>query len=196
MSDPFGRVPVLPVVIPLGVLLFAVMVWRLRSRGLLSTPRAAVAAALAIYAAGIVGNTVFPIFLDPPRTGEPWTPALALVPFHDYEIEDALMNVAVFVPLGILIPLLLARVSWARVLLIASGTSLAIEVAQLAAQAFFAGGHIADINDFLSNVAGGAVGYALFLSVERIPRAERFLDRFRWSPPRPTAVRSSTALRR
>lgn len=182
MDNPFGEVPVLPVVIPLALVVFLLMLWRLQIRRAFSWPRAAVAAALAMYAAGIVGNTIFPIFLNKPSSGEPWTPALALVPFADYEIADALTNVLVFVPLGILVALVLARPTWPRVVAISAGVSLAVELSQLAAQRFFAGGHVADINDFLSNVTGGALGYGILLLLVRMPRLGRFVDRFRWAP--------------
>lgn len=181
MSNPFDQVPVLPVVIPLGLALFAILILGLRARRLLSLPRAAVAAALSIYVAGIVANTIFPIFLDAPGSGEPWVPSLALIPFVDYEVEDALVNVAVFVPLGVLIPLLVARPRWRSVLAISAGASLSIELLQLAAQRFFGGGHIADINDFIFNVAGAALGYALLLLVVRSARGAALVDRFRWT---------------
>lgn len=181
MDNPFGEVPVMPVVIPLALVVFLLMLWRLQVRRALSWPRAAVAAALAVYAAGIVGNTMFPIFLNKPSSGEPWIPALALVPFADYEVDDALTNVLVFVPLGILIALVLTRPTWLRVVGISAGVSLTVELSQLAAQRFFSGGHVADINDFLSNVAGGALGYGILLLVARIPRLGRLVDRFRWA---------------
>lgn len=180
MSNPFDQVPVLPVVIPLGIVLFVVLVVGLRARRLLSLPRVAVAAALSIYLVGIVANTIFPIFLDPPASDEPWSPSVALVPFVDYEVEDALINVAVFVPLGVLIALLVARPRWRTVLAISAGASLAIELLQLAAQRFFGGGHIADINDFIFNVTGAALGYALFLLAVRTRRGAVVVDRFRW----------------
>ncbi|MDD7961950.1 VanZ family protein [Microbacterium thalli] len=195
MSNPFAEVPVLPVVIPFGVVVFAVLLVVLRARRIVTLPRAAVAAAVAVYAAGIVGNTIFPIFLDKPDSGLPWTPGLALVPFVDYEIDDALMNALVFVPLGILIPLMLARPTWLKVVGAAAITSATVESLQLAAQAFFAGGHIADINDFLSNVAGGALGYGLLLLLARVPALTRLIDLFRWSPhpqpesPEPAVIR-------
>ena len=180
MSNPFDQVPVLPVVIPLGIVLFVVLVVGLRARRLLSLPRIAVAAALSIYVAGIVANT---IFLDAPGSDEPWIPSVALVPFVDYEVEDALINVAVFVPLGVLIPLLVARPRWRSVLAIAAGASLAIEFLQLAAQRFFGGGHIADINDVIFNVTGAALGFVLFLLAVRTRRGAVVVDRFRWATP-------------
>ena len=173
--------PVLPVVIPLGLALFVVLLCRLRAKGLFSAPRSAVASALAVYAAGITANTVFPIYLHKPDSGEPWTPWLALIPFHDYEVTDAVMNAAVFLPLGLLIPLVLTRPSWWKVLAIVILTSLAIEITQLVAQGMFAGGHIADINDFIFNTVGGALGYGLFLLLTLIPGLSRPIRRFQWA---------------
>ncbi len=126
----FREVPVLPVVIPLGAVVLALLLWRLHRTGRLTVPRAAVALALAVYAAGVVANTVFPIFLDKPVTSAPWDAHLVLVPLVDYEVADALTNVLVFVPLGMLVPLLLTRTSWWRVVLAAAAFSLAIEVTQ------------------------------------------------------------------
>ncbi len=50
----------MPVVVPLGVAVFGLLLWRLGVRRALSLPRAAVAAVVAVYAAGVVGNTLFP----------------------------------------------------------------------------------------------------------------------------------------
>lgn len=183
MNDPFLQLPVLPVVVPLGVAVFGLLIWRLRARRLLTLPRAAVAAAVGVYAAGIVGNTIFPIYLHPAPVSEPWTPAIVLVPFADYEIEDALTNVLVFAPIGLIVPLLLARTSWLRVTAVAAAVSLTVELSQLAAQRFFGGGHIADVSDLLSNVAGGVLGYALFVLLTRIPRTARLIEPFRWTTP-------------
>lgn len=183
MDTPFSPVPVLPVVIPLGVIVFAVLLWRLAATRSMSVPRAAVAAALGIYAAGIVANTVFPIYLDKPDRAEPWTPYVALIPFADYELADALMNVAVFVPLGMLIPLVLARPAWWKVITIAVATSVTIEMAQLAVQGLFRGGHIADVSDLICNAAGGALGYGILLAFTAIPGVSGLVDRFRWATP-------------
>ncbi|AZS45270.1 hypothetical protein BWL13_02869 [Microbacterium oleivorans] len=180
-TNPFGAVPVLPVAIPVGVLLFVLLIVLLARGKKLTWPRAVTAAVVAVYAAGIFANTIFPIYLSPVDSGEPWTPKLALVPFYDYEVDDALMNIAVFVPLGVLIPLLMRRASWAKVVLTAVSVSLGIELAQLAAQAFFAGGHIADVNDLMWNTVGGVVGYAVYLLALRIPGLSSLVRLFRWT---------------
>ena len=185
----------LPVALPLGVALFALLLVSLRRRSRLTWPRAVTAAVVATYAAGIFANTVFPIYLSLPDSGEPWTPAIALIPFYDYEVQDALMNIGVFVPLGFLLPLLMRRASGWRVVLGAVGISLGIEMAQLATQAFFGGGHIADINDLLWNTVGGAVGYGIYVLASRTPGLRDLLRRFRWddassSLPAPAPARA------
>lgn len=178
----FIEVPMLPIVIPFGVVVFLVLIWVLRSRGRVTFPRASVAAVLAVYAGGVLANTVFPIFL---RVGTgfydgPRPLPLYLVPFVDYEFEDALINVAVFVPLGLLVPLLAARPSWWKVVAIVSGASLAIELTQMATARLALGGHLADINDWMSNILGGIIGYSLFVLVTRSKAIAGFVERFRW----------------
>jgi|GEM_PF-738319 len=185
----FRQVPVLPVVVPLALVTVAVLVGVLHRRGRLTVPRALVAVAVAVYLAGIVANTVFPIFLDKPVPDVPWSAHLALLPFQQYELSDALMNVAVFVPVGLLVPLFARRGAWIRSVLVATGLSLAIEVVQYVTAHLLGGGHIADVNDLLSNVLGGLVGVALLALVVRVPALGRVVDRFRWdADPAPHAA--------
>lgn len=127
-------------------------------------PRAAVAAALCVYLGGIIANTVFPVFVGRPARDAPWSAFLDLVPLADYELSDALLNVALFVPLGMLVSLVLTRPSWWRVLSVTAVTSLAIETTQYVT----------------SNVVGGAVGYVLLSTATRIPAVRGLVDRFRW----------------
>ncbi|TQL01964.1 VanZ family protein [Cellulomonas sp. SLBN-39] len=185
----FRQVPVLPVVVPLAVLVVAVALVPLARRGRLTAPRAAVALTLGVYAAGIVANTVFPIFLDKPARHGGWTSHLALAPLAGYQLDDALINVAVFVPLGMLVPLLTARPSWRRTVLVAASISLGIEATQYVTAHALGGGHIADLNDLVLNVLGGVVGYGVLAALVRVPGAAALVDRFRWADgPRPLAA--------
>jgi glycopeptide antibiotics resistance protein len=172
----FRQVPVLPVVVPSAA---AVLLWHLRRRALLTAPRAAVALALCVYAAGVVANTVFPIYLDPVARSTRWS--VQPVPFADYEWADAAMNVAVFVPLGILLALALGTPPWWRVLVAVAASSLAIELTQLVTGAFLGGGHVADVDDLLSNVTGGMLGLALLVGLNGVPAGARLVERSRWS---------------
>lgn len=179
-SPVFHQVPVLPVVVPLAAAVLVVLLWSLRRRGRLSVPRASVALALCVYAAGVVANTVFPIYWDKPARTAPWSSYLVVVPFADYEVADAVMNVLVFLPVGILVPLVLVRVSWGRVLGAAAVFSAVIEGTQYVTAHVLGGGHIADVNDLIFNVLGGAAGFAVFSVLSRVPVIDDLVRQFRW----------------
>lgn len=174
----FREIPVLPVVVPLAVVSLLVMTWQVRRRDLLTVPRAVVAVALCVYVAGVVANTVFPIFLDKPGGPGRWSIHSTL--FADYEVVDAMMNIVVFAPVGVVVPLVVARASWWQVLGIATVFSLLIEVTQLVTARLLAGGHVADVNDLVFNVIGAAVGLALFSTATRWAPVSAVVERFRW----------------
>lgn len=175
----FREVPVLPVAIPIGAAVFVALLWRMRRGEQLSTPRASVALALGVYVAGVVANTVFPIFLNMPSDSRSWHSAINVVPLVDYGFADAATNIVVFAPLGVLLPLLMTRPSWRRVLGVVAATSLTIETAQYVTATLLGGGHIADVNDFTFNVLGGLLGFGVLEAVSKVPGAPVFIDRFR-----------------
>lgn len=177
----FREVPVLPVVVPLAAVVLALLLTHLHRRRRLTLPRAAVALGLCVYAAGIVANTVFPIFLDMPRSSTAWDQYLNLVPIVGYEAADAATNIVVFAPIGVLVPLLAPGASWLRALAVGAATSLAIELAQLVTAHLLGGGHIADVNDLLFNVVGALVGFGVFTALVRVHGAARLVEPFRWS---------------
>lgn len=179
----FHQVPVLPVVIPAAAVVLAALLWSLRRGGRLTAPRAAVALVLCVYVAGVLANTLFPVYTDKPAGTAPWSAHLALVPFADYEVADAVMNVLVFVPVGVLVPLLVARARWWTAVVVSAGFSLVIEVTQYLTAHLLGGGHIADVNDLLCNIAGGTLGYLLLSALVRVPSAGALVDRFRWQEP-------------
>lgn len=176
----FGEVPVLPVIVPLAAVVLVALLWVLHRREQLTAPRAAVALVLCVYAAGVVANTVFPIYLDMPGGDRPWHASLSTVPLVDYELADALMNIVVFLPVGVLVPLLAAGASWRRVLVVGAAFSLAIEVSQYVAAHLFHGGHVADVNDLLFNVVGALLGFGLLTALSRVPRVDLLVRRFSW----------------
>jgi glycopeptide antibiotics resistance protein len=176
----FREVPVLPVVVPLAAAIFVTLLWHLRRRDRLTVPRAAVAFVLCVYAAGVVANTVFPIFLDVPPRSAPWHASLSMTPLAGYDVADAITNVLVFVPLGMLVPLLIGSMGWWRVLAVTAGSSLTIEVSQLVTADLLGGGHVADVNDLVFNIVGGMLGLGLLMLASRLPGAPALIDRFRW----------------
>ncbi|WP_374107401.1 VanZ family protein [Nocardioides sp. cx-169] len=91
-------------------------------------------------------------------------------------------NICVFVPIGLLLPLLLRRSSWRRLLLAAVALSAGIEVTQYATAHLLGGGHIADVDDLIFNVLGAALGLLALAALTRVPLSAGLVDRFRWSP--------------
>lgn len=178
----FGEVPVFPFVIPFGIAVFVALLIGLRSRRTLTLPRATVAATAALYTAGIVANTVFPIYLAWPTTDIPQSLPLNLnlIPIVDYEVTDAATNVLIFVPLGILVSLLLRRPTLLGVVIVGASISLVIEVTQFITASVAHGGHIADINDWLCNSIGSLAGYAIYVLVMRQRTLKRMLTPFHW----------------
>ncbi|SDY87432.1 VanZ family protein [Herbiconiux ginsengi] len=75
---------------------------------------------------------------------------------------DAVLNVAVFVPFGLL--LAAAAVRFRTTFVVALAITLTIEVSQYVADA----GRTADINDVLTNVAGACLGWAVARTIRAV----------------------------
>jgi glycopeptide antibiotics resistance protein len=176
----FGEVAALPVVAPVAAVAFGVLLWGLHRRGAMTLPRVLVAAALCVYGAGVVANTVFPIFLDMPGGVQPWSASISMRLFDDYEAADAVQNVVVFLPVGVLVPLALRTHSPWRVAAVGAVFSLFIETVQFFTSHWLHGGHVADVNDLFYNALGAPVGYGLFVLVTRVPAVARLAQRTRW----------------
>lgn len=74
-------------------------------------------------------------------------------------VRNARGNVALFFPLGILIPLVWTHVGFLRALMFAIGTSIGIEVAQYLSSGW--GNRLADVNDVILNGVGALLGLAV-----------------------------------
>ncbi|MDM7991326.1 VanZ family protein [Arthrobacter sp. zg-Y877] len=170
---PRYEITALPVVVPLAVMVFAILLWRLHRRGELTLPRVVVSAVMCVYGAGVVGNTVLPIHIGGPTYDEPWWIHLNLVPLVHAELGDMVMNVLVFIPLGILLPLISRIRSAVGVLLVGFLVSLTMEVLQFVNAVLAGGGHIADVNDLLANTVGAPLGYGLFRAALLLPSLRR-----------------------
>ena len=95
---------------------------------------------------------------------EAFAPRLALVPFVDMVRGpvDTALNVVLFVPLGVFVPLLYGRFRCiGRTAAAGALLSLTVEVVQLF------GMGATDINDLLTNTAGTLLGYGLFALLAR-----------------------------
>jgi len=122
--------------------------------------RPGAASIFAVYVVAVVAVTVFPIRVH--RHGRaPWWVVVELVPFHVPALSFAL-NVLMFVPFGVLVPLLWPRVgSVRRVAGVALAASAAIEVTQLVLWLAVGNFRTVDVNDLIANAAGGVLGLAV-----------------------------------
>lgn len=162
-----------PVVIPLAVVVFAVLLWRLHRRGALTLPRILVSAAMCVYGAGIIGNTLFPMM--PAAGSAPRWASVTLVPLAGAEWGDIAMNVLVFIPLGMLLPLISRIRSALQVVLTGFLVSFTMELLQYLNAALWNGGHIADINDLLANTTGALLGFGLYRAALLLPAVRRMV---------------------
>lgn len=168
------------VVVPLGLVGLAVMAWLLHRRAAVTVPRIVAVTAVCVYGAGIVANTVLPFHLGDTGPRPPWSAFLNRVPLVDTEPIDMLGNVLVFLPLGVLLPIVARVDSALRVLLSAVMLSLTMELLQLVNAITGHGGHIADVNDLLANTVGAVLGYGIFRMALLLPPAARLAAAMTW----------------
>jgi glycopeptide antibiotics resistance protein len=138
-------------------------------RGWPPKPATALRLATITYAALLAAVTLLPIRWDPWRVSYPnedHTPQLVPLrgsgtnPFQSshplHMLGEQVGNVLLFAPLGFLLPLRWPQLNrWWRVMALGAGTSLGIELAQLA----MTGSHRADVNDVLLNTLGASLGW-------------------------------------
>lgn len=81
--------------------------------------------------------------------------------YGPYVLKQVFLNVALYVPFGILVSLLLRKPKLLKLLLLAGCTSLLIETLQ------YFGGRFADIDDVISNLGGALIGYFLIKIIKK-----------------------------
>jgi glycopeptide antibiotics resistance protein len=115
---------------------------------------------LLLYAAGVVAVTVFPIQVHPAAywTGEPWWTVLRWKA-GEVDAPSFILNVIMFVPLGVLVPLLRPSLDAVRRLAgLAAAASLGIEVTQFLLGVTLGSRRTVDVNDLIANTAGALLG--------------------------------------
>jgi glycopeptide antibiotics resistance protein len=183
MPSSYHEIPVLPVVVALAAVAFAVLLWRLHRRAAMTVPRVVVSAAMCVYGAGVIGNTLLPIYVGTSGHDQPWRVYLNLTPLVGTEPMDMLQNVVVFVPLGFLLPLIAGVTSLPRVLLWGFLVSLTMEALQFVNAVTAHGGHVADVNDLLANTLGAPLGYGIFRVALLLPALGRWAGTATWPMP-------------
>jgi glycopeptide antibiotics resistance protein len=115
---------------------------------------------LFLYAVGVVTITIFPIRVRSAAywAGEPWWTMIHWIP-GDVDGPSFVLNVIMFIPLGVLLPLLWPALDAIRRLAAcAAGASLGIELVQLVLGLTLGSRRTVDINDLIANTGGALLG--------------------------------------
>jgi glycopeptide antibiotics resistance protein len=128
---------------------------------------------LFLYAVGVATVTIFPIRVRPVawRGDQPWWSVIEWIPFEVPPLSFVL-NVVMFLPLGLLVPLLWPRLAAVRRLtVLAVCASAGIELTQLLLWVTVGSRRTVDVNDLIANTAGALLGLlVLRLVTTRPPR--------------------------
>lgn len=89
---------------------------------------------------------------------------MGTLPWEDFDVAALLGNVALFVPMGVFLPLVTPMQNWKRLLPAAALIPLACELVQAVFDRSF------DIDDLLCNFLGVVLGAALCFAVKRLTR--------------------------
>lgn len=113
-----------------------------------------------LYAVSVITITIFPIRVRSAAywAGEPWWTMIHWLP-GDVDGPSFVLNVIMFIPLGILLPLLRPPLDTVRRLAgHAAGASLSIELIQFVLGMTLGSRRTVDINDLIANTAGALLG--------------------------------------
>lgn len=182
---PHTEIQAVPVLAPVVLVAMLIMVWWFRRHDSLTAPRSAIGIVACLYVAGLLSHTFFPFQIDTANE-QSWRVWLNLTPFLDVIADPIgiILNIALFVPLGLLLPLVTHSRSVRHVLLCGFAVSLSIEVVQFVADITVSTGRIADVDDLIGNTLGTLVGYIMFRLITLIPVASRMAAQTSWPSSR------------
>lgn len=122
--------------------------------------RSFVALLLFVYGIAVVAVTIFPIHPHSPSywAGSPWWTMIHYIPLV-VDAPSFVLNIVMFVPFGLLTPMLWPRLdSVRRLAAYAAAASSAIELTQLVLGLTVGSRRTVDINDLIANTAGALAG--------------------------------------
>ena len=99
---------------------------------------------------------------------------IPLVHLFDYNIKRELLlnvigNVAMFIPSGIVLPIIYKRLdSFVKVILAGGGISFCIEIIQLPFSV-----RVSDVDDLILNTSGVIIGYGIYALIRSLRRTDR-----------------------
>lgn len=147
----------------IGIVILVTLNWNRRRNGkIFSRAQSAAILLLLCYLGGLVAIT-FMNRMDGMRTGFQLYPLLAFwEAWNSFTLQtwlNPLLNIAMFIPLGVLLPLATKTFRrWYWTLMMGAGISLGIEILQ-----YILGRGQADIDDLICNILGTMLGYCICL---------------------------------
>lgn len=184
-------VVILAAVAMIGV---ALVWWRL-SRGRRRTPMRILSGVVAtLYVAAVVYVTFLPLHLGPDRYEREWWIWVQAMPFQDLVDDPSglILNVALFLPLGFLAPLLVRTRKWWQTALAGLAVSATIEALQFLGDLTLSPGRVADSDDLIANVVGTVLGFLLLRLVLLVPAFRSVVERASWPSPDGPDLASTT----
>ncbi|MFS0706062.1 VanZ family protein [Cellulomonas sp. 179-A 9B4 NHS] len=184
MTPSRPEIPAVWVLVPLLLVAVPAVLRRLRARAPLTWPRVATGLLACAYAACLVDAVLLPLPVGPrPGAGDlPWHAWVNLVPLGSGDPAGLWLNLVLFVPLGVLLPLLVPGLRTRGVVLAGALVSLAVELVQLVAGLAVGGGRVSDVDDLLANTLGALVGGVLVRGAVRVSALARVVAACTWPP--------------
>jgi glycopeptide antibiotics resistance protein len=156
---------------------YPMIIAALRRHGEISRQRRVAVSIFVLYAVCVIAVTIFPIRVRMLSWQHaPWWAVVHYVPFQVPPISFVL-NVRMFLPFGVLLPLLWPRTGTVRrMFLLSLAASATIELTQLIMWLILGNYRTVDINDLIANTGGGLLGLLVLRLVAR--RRARDYDDF------------------
>lgn len=79
-------------------------------------------------------------------------------------LKDALLNIAIFIPIGFCTSVFLRYSKWLKTLLLSASLSCTIELSQ-----FLLSKGCCDTNDVMNNIIGGMIGWGIYVMMVKPP---------------------------
>jgi glycopeptide antibiotics resistance protein len=179
MPDISFDIPAAPVVLPALIIAVTMAVAWLQHQGRLTPARLATVVATSLYGAALVAVTLFPFRVGLGRFSNlvPWYDKVNLIPIVTIDPIGFGLNIAMTVPLGLLVPLLVRIRTAGAAALVGLAVSATIELTQGVGNILLSGGRTADVNDVIANTVGTVLGWLLLQRLTRSRRIGATLDR-------------------
>jgi glycopeptide antibiotics resistance protein len=172
MPDIYFDIPAAPIVLPALIITVTVALAWLQHQGRLTRSRLAVVLAGSLYGAALVTVTLFPFRVALGRFANPipWYEKINLIPIVTIDPLGFVLNIAMTVPLGLLVPLLVRIRTVGAAALVGLAVSASIELIQGVGKLALSGVRTADVNDLIANTLGTVLGWLVLQALVRMRR--------------------------